>query len=744
MLRQPTDRNPAERPSVERTPIERSSLDRNALDKALPKDVEQVGILIKQFVKQASAPEPLQALTAKDLVMEEKETICAEVVFLMEKTDSETAIQPLKQWLGIDENTTEEDLFNGKVTKTLQATPDIALKIQLYHFDYYPMRKLSEEKRILKIVVYHPTYLSDYKNLPIAQEMLAKDTGICILVNAQTVDEADNAVENQWQIPGVYSRHIAAADLATALPELLKSEEGKQKLTHAKIKNHIHYLNKVYQLIALDVKEKICQMQGKAMLAYKKQWQNQSKDTELSARDSANLKWIVNTRLKQITKAVEDAVEDFEKNDSNYSKLGEEVLSFFGFVEKKSGKNLNFHISEGALQDKVKKANAVLSNFFDNIQALVNDHAKEVQQDVKNQLTTWKLPLEDKLLPERPVGVVTKEFLLDNSVHSGKVYERQIPFKGIGGLLTELRSPLMMLMPFMMIFALFGALVKGESKGTIDENALFHNNRPSIAVTQLPDSWENEYRKFINEVEEQRGKNNFFHKEISDELIAEPQLAIKEIEVSQSFGNKTKTEETLDYFFDDKNQTIYLYLNENADRNFVIQKLFDPSAKLLTISAASTRTSFGMSGIIRTLSRLTQYRYMIMIGLAALITWFIITRRRSMNKELKESKEKEQRKLNEDFKQNLDKSLKQQMQRWKTKLIDQLSDRYITLQQNVESYVNRTIETRKEQKAEELKIVQRRILAVKNDKSLLVSLKSEQRKIHTKLDELRIKAARLP
>ncbi|MEM9686346.1 MAG: hypothetical protein AAF934_05425, partial [Bacteroidota bacterium] len=82
-----------------------------------------------------------------------------------------------------------------------------------------------------------------------------------------------------------------------------------------------------------------------------------------------------------------------------------------------------------------------------------------------------------------------------------------------------------------------------------------------------------------------------------------------------------------------------------------------------------------------------------------LISWYIITRKRSMSRELQTSKEKEQKKLNEDLRQHLNKNLKQQLQRWKTKSTDQLGSRAMTLQQHTQNLVNKPIERKKQTKA---------------------------------------------
>ncbi len=114
-----------------------------------------------------------------------------------------------------------------------------------------------------------------------------------------------------------------------------------------------------------------------------------------------------------------------------------------------------------------------------------------------------------------------------------------------------------------------------------------------------------------------------------------------------------------------------------------------------------------------------------------------------MARELNKLKEKEQRKLNEELKQHINKNIKQQLQRWKSNLVDQLGNQQMDLQQHIEQLIKSAIERRKHQKAQEYKIIQQRIIAIKSEKSLIDILKSDQRKLESKLRDLTIKADNL-
>ncbi|MEM9687656.1 MAG: hypothetical protein AAF934_12165, partial [Bacteroidota bacterium] len=437
----------------------------NTMNGTISKDIKQGVELLKRLARQANSEVYIQALAAKEIAFEGKTVICAEMVFLTEKQHDDITLERIKNWLGIGEEVPSENLFNGKIIGNIKISKELTLNIQTYHFDHYPVQRLSEEKKALKIVIYDPEYKASYKNWYLAQEMLEKDPAVCLLLNTQP--EVEIAEEEIINIDGVCTQNLGLENLGDSIITLFENPEFSNKIQIARLKNHIHYLEKVYGLVAKDIEDKTRQLQGKSMLAHKKQWQNQQKSSELSSRDITHLKSAVNTKLKQITKTIEQAIGNFEKEDENYINLEKDIMSFFGFVEHKSSKHLTFKMSNGAVQDKVNKANTALNSFYSNVSNVVKNSFGETAVEIKNQLTTWNLQFSDDIALSPEIGITNEEFLLNDSVTSGKSYEKQVPAKGIGKLLMELRTPLFMLMPFMMIFGLFGALVNGSSEGEI-------------------------------------------------------------------------------------------------------------------------------------------------------------------------------------------------------------------------------------------------------------------------------------
>jgi len=212
--------------------------------------------------------------------------------------------------------------------------------------------------------------------------------------------------------------------------------------------------------------------------------------------------------------------------------------------------------------------------------------------------------------------------------------------------------------------------------------------------------------------------------------------------VIEKGNNRQQVIETLDYEFDNRQATLYLFLTENADRQFVINKLFDPAMGLLDIQSGSGGRMMGMSGLARAMSGLSDYRYFIIGGLLSLITWFIITRKKSMSNEFKEARLKEQKRLKLDFKMDMERAIQQSNNKWKARLNDYTNEYQNALVQFIENGFYKGIDNLKEQKIQETDIIQKRSNHIKTERRNIVSLQSDQQRNASKLASLQGKLKR--
>ena len=114
-----------------------------------------------------------------------------------------------------------------------------------------------------------------------------------------------------------------------------------------------------------------------------------------------------------------------------------------------------------------------------------------------------------------------------------------------------------------------------------------------------------------------------------------------------------------------------------------------------------------------------------------------------MDHELKSSMKKEQQKLNSDLKQFIEKGTKQTILKWKSKLNDTLNDRQARILMTLETDLNKNIEENRHRKVQQRKLLQKRIAAVKLEKSKNTSLNGDLRKILSKSSQIESKINRM-
>lgn len=697
-------------------------------------ELKKLAIQIELLAKKQALEMPLQQLANQAIEVATSETIQAAIIFLTPKQKT-SEITKVLQWLGLDEDIEDELVFGGTMKGDIPLDTDTKLHMQMMHFDTYPMHRNLLEFIPVKIVVYDCSYAANYPQWELAWSLLEAEPAIHLCIDVSTQ-------ETSIQMPSlnsIWSQKIRNQELTSlvSLQEWMFTTEVQTHCAIAQLKSMEYLMQQLYQLIDEDVstKEKVCK--GKQLLAQKKQFAFKDQETRISSKAVSVLKVVVDAHFKKMIQEINEGIVEFEKGNEDFVAVEKEITAFKGFVEQKANKQLTLKITEGAIQHKTGKATIAVATYFERCITQINTQLAHVQSDISIKFEKWNIS-QEKPIVDSISSSLGKEIIETTPSIPEKPYEKQISYKGIGALLMELRTPLFMLMPFMMIFGLFGALVGSEDKGNIMTTTLFYQDRPCIAIDKLPESRNNAFRKFIAEVDALRNpKKGIFDKEINDALTTEPQLAVIKVKVSGP-GKKVKTIEKLDYTFDAKAEILYVYLTPNADRNDVIEKLFDPTYKLLTIPS-TTRRSMGISGLIRMMSGLSEYKYLIMIGLIGLIVWFITSRKQSMDQSLVTSKAREQNKLNTDLKQFVDKVKKQRLMKWKSAIGEQIIIVHKMTIQRIEKNVALEINVNKQEQLNTNKLIQKEITEVKTEKSKWNSIYKEHRKIGVKLQQFKSK-----
>lgn len=689
-------------------------------------DIQALQQTIVAVAKRGNVDNQLINYSTIDLLKEWAKTDCAEIILLTEKM-LHPNIENCFNWLGVNNEINKDQLFEKVQTVQLEN-----FQTKLYHIDNCQSRKIDEISPVVKIIYVDEQFLKN-KDWKATQSLLEFKDAVCIYVCNELLPEI---AELSKAKPNSILINLSG-EATTPFINIINNETLTNKFPLIRLSHYIDYLQQVNNLISDDLKRKAGLLFGKSILNYQKQIINDRKSEVISSKQGGQFKTLISQKTKTIIKEIEVELEQVEANDEAIADLKKNMINFVGFKEVKGSRNITIKIPPTAIEHFSKSMQTALGNFYEtklnSTEQLFGNMEANIRKDLRSKhidLPKFKTTGQAKEKLKKPVTEFTFE----------KPYEKQITKKGIGQLLMDLRTPIFMLMPFMMIAGVFGSLMGSKDVGQIDEATLFYQNRPCIVINQLPKHYDGEFRVFINNVDNKRTKG-LLNKAIKDELATEPQFAVVN-SVIEKANNRKQVIETLDYEYNSRQASLYLFLTENADRQFVINKLFDSKLGLLDIQSVRGGRMMGLSGLARAMSGLRDYRVFIIGGLLSLVAWFVITRKKSMSNEVIEARQKEQKRLKLDFKMDMERAIQQSNSKWKSKLNDYLNEHQNKLVQFVENAFYKGIDNLKEQKIQETDITQKRSNHIKTERRNIMALQSDQQRNASKLLSLQGKLKR--
>jgi len=704
---------------------------KNIIDPAIAADVQQLQSTMLNLAKKGGVELPLIEYCQAQ-VNKWTSSVTMEIILLTEQTINKD-VQAFAEWLPVKFSENLQGWFDSVQQYSIEH--DTISNVSLFHIYNYTNKKIDEPKPVIKVVFYDANFLKK-ACIKTALDIINSQPALCIFLT----NEPDASIETWCKDYPDYpsNRFINLIDNELSFDEVVNDEKLLAKIPFVQFSHYMQYLQQVNTLIGRQLSKQNNLLFGKSILNYKKQALHERKNNAVSSRDGNQFKAVISKKVKNLNKTIDDQLENLEGSSEAIAEIKNGIQNFVGFKEVKGSRNITIKIPQTAINYKSDGMQQALQNFYEGKLEEIQGQFVKIENSIKEKLAEKEIhlpafkkqPVVDARLTQQP----TAEFNFE------KPYEKQIAKKGIGQLLMDLRTPIFMLMPFMMIAGVFGSLMGGKDIGQIDEAMLFKNSRLCIAITELPQSSNNAYRVFIEQVDAKR-KKGFFNKEIEDELLAEPQLAVIS-SILHTGNNRKETVEELDYDFDDRKHIIYLYLTENADRQFVKEQLFNPSLALLNIPGKSNRM-MGISGLARALSGLSDYRYFIIGGLLALVAWFVVTRKKSMKEEYVEARQKEQKKLRLDLKNDIERAVQQSNNKWKSRISDYLSDYQNALLQFIETEFSKGVNVLKETKIQESNTLQKRINQIKTEKRNFSSFMTDQQRSASKLLSLQGKIKRL-
>lgn len=695
--------------------------------RSFTKQMNDIRKSLTELAKSLSTDETILSQVESEVKLDDLSFFKVSFILFTEKKEHQS-IDKIINDIGIQDTLNFNDLCEGKINGTLSLENGVRCNLSFYHFDHYPDTVSEDFNAIFKIIIYDQEYISKYEKWKLAMDTLGKDPAILTFINISKNKEHTA----KPKINCIHSFQYHSNEIEGSILLALLQAQNIPMIQFARIQKYIRHAQQLHTLFNSDYESKFETFNEKSESVKKEHSEAKENLKNIISKDLTQLKQQINEESKKNLQLVDHNLESFEKESTDLQKLKAEIVSFEGFVEKKQSKIVELAISKWAVEDKSEKMIQLLHALFEDTTKSIMANYSALKLGIKDTFQESNLGIIN--LPKFSFGHnQIKESLSVIEISSDKSYERQIPSKGIGALMMELRTPLFMLMPFMMIFGLFGALIKSDDKGIVDESVLFYQNKPCIAITKLPENRDGQYLKFINDIESLRTPGSgVFNKEIKGEMVMVPQLAVQKKIVKQSFRNQNKIIETLDYHFDKKNEKLYIYLKQNSDRNYVVQQLFNPQNSLLSYPA-STKSSMGMGGMIKAFAKLKDYRIIILLTLSLLVIWFVITRKKSMKLEFTSLRAKEQKKLNTEVLQFIDKNAKQGTQRFHAKIIQKIKEHQNDLLKKLEDNYSKRVEIEKDKREIQSKKLQQKLNDMKKEKMSFMKVENNLKKLKTKI-----------
>ena len=536
--------------------------------------------------------------------------ITAELIFLEKIDDADLNV--LQEWLP---NSEEQISMDNLVS--ISYVEELNLKIDSFIYDFKP-RLINEDKKIdFRILVYNnPDINLDKFNIILNELSL----GIpCVFLVGMNAKEALKQHKLKLYINTSFIYTFDRGDLHnTRLLDIISSDDFKPKLSFLKLIHQVNSLLKSCDIITQQINNKKRNLKSDYLLSKRELLKYELKEADVTNKDVVQLKNEINRIYSPLYKIIEKEKTQLEKRGGGVflDKVAQEVEQLDKFKSEEKGKSNILFIPQGVLDAMVQKNLGLLRSSFKKTVEQIKKKQSLVEIEIKHLFK--ELNVETPVLYSHSIKEDLVEETLQQNMILEKEYERSMTKKGWSSLMSDIRGPLFMLMPLMMMASIFGSFFVTEDVGNILENEIAYNNRPAVIITKLPEKYEEKgFTQFAeNYLFGRTGQHIFTRNQIFELNV----IQRKEV-TTNSFGKKKeKIIKQNDYLvLDDR---LIVFLHKDASHKEVVTKLMAPENNLLVIEASS-RGGGGITALYRLGSFFGEYRYLVLFSIVALFTWFI-------------------------------------------------------------------------------------------------------------------------
>ncbi len=456
-------------------------------------------------------------------------------------------------------------------------------------------------------------------------------------------------------------------------PTIIELKEGAEdEITLANLNtviqaSDLNQLRSNLNILSEALKDEQKLIRAKSILNKKDSLALQMKNVKEAKDELSDIKADVNRQFKAISNELDHQLEIAKSNKSNLSKHLKKIKSYEGFDVEESGKQQKISFPSGFLTNMNGDVMQDIEMEFQKQSKLLVNTVKSINADVKEKLNDLNINYP----------IIRQDENLDNQIEQvigishfePKNTDKTVSKKGWYSLFMELRTPLFMMMPIMMIVMIFSQASSKADIGQIDESITFDNDnkRECIVIEKFPkaiggeDNFNeaaNAFMRTLSSTINQRddSKNPFL---INEKLI----IAHREVESGTQYKKKkTYVPETSII-----NNKLYLYVLQ--DRGIVVDELLNPNNSLLAFSNRRRSGGMGYGAIINGINRIPpEYKSLFSFALFSLVFFYIRSRFKSFQKEKEDQSVKEKLSLRQTLEQDLSRFIDTTFSKWQNRM----------------------------------------------------------------------------
>jgi hypothetical protein len=446
----------------------------------------------------------------------------------------------------------------------------------------------------------------------------------------------------------------------------------------------------------------------------------QINDIRLLSKQQSVLKSKLSRSFKALTQELDQKTEDyFGITNPQMKELRSKVENFNGFKTIDLGKNTVLQMSDG-FQDAIYKE--LEENTIDHIEKQITESIAAtslIRKELDNAL--YSIEVNHKLSVEEPINKNTITRIIEAVPKGQKELERSFAKKGLNQLFTELRAPIFMLMPILMLFMIFkpvlGIFTKINKKDYIDRSITESNGMPAIKIIGHP-----RYDK-INEIYETL--NDDITNDINNKQdLASSPFYIKGKLVIQHDETKEKNKSVLIPVIKLEEDGVLVLLE--TDRDEVLGKFEE--TYLTEAKKKASSSSAGIGVVIKFIQSLPGAEYILFL-LMFVVGYFINKKLKEFNKEEAVESTDSKKTIKINLQNDLDRYISSIQMKWKTTQDNWLRNLQDTFQAEMENSINLKIDA-ENKNTQELKVLfDKRIKIFKENEKELNDYQNELKKL---------------